>query len=50
MNNNPHLWSAYHVTGSILDASHAYSPLIFTVTLSSKPCCYPHVTGEETEA
>lgn len=50
MNNNPHLWSVYHVTGSILDASHAFSPLIFTMTLSSKPCCYPHVTGEETEA
>lgn len=26
MNNNAHLWSTYYVTGTILDASHVFSP------------------------
>lgn len=49
VNNNPHLWSAYHVKGHILDASHAFAPLILTMTLSSKQWCY-HVTDKEAEA
>lgn len=50
MSNNLHLWSTYYVTDSILYACHAFSPLIFTMTLSNKQCCYPHVLDEETKA
>lgn len=35
------------VTGHILDASHALSPLIFPMALLRNQCCYTHVADEK---